>query len=116
MDQHVHMNRIGLIAGGGQFPIIFSKAARAQGLSVYAAAFQTETAPELADHVDEIQWVYLGQFKRILKFFKANGVTDSVMMGTIKKTRLFSDVRPDIKAISIMAGMKNMLINLQKIM
>ena len=29
------------------------------------------------------------------------------MMGAIKKTRLFSDLRPDTKAISIIAGMKH---------
>ncbi len=97
--------KIGLIAGGGQFPIIFSKAAKSKGFSVYAAAYQNEADPLLKDHVDAIEWVHLGQIKRLIKFFKKNDVSEAVMMGAIKKTRIFTDVRPDIKAISVIAGM-----------
>ncbi|MBW2228577.1 MAG: DUF1009 domain-containing protein, partial [Deltaproteobacteria bacterium] len=97
--------RIGLIAGNGQFPIIFSKAAKTRGFSVYAVAHNNETDPELKDHVDTIEWIYIGQIKRILKFFKKNHISQAVLIGGITKTRMFSDVRPDTKAISLIAGM-----------
>ncbi len=97
--------RIGLIAGNGQFPIIFSKAAKTKGFSVYAVAHNNETDPGLKDHVDAIEWIHLGQIKRILKFFKKNHVGQTVLIGGITKTRMFSDVRPDTKAISLLAGM-----------
>jgi hypothetical protein len=99
--------RIGLIAGGGQFPIIFSKAAKFKGFVIYAIAYHNETDPGLKAHVDTIEWIYLGQIKRIVKFFKKNAVRQAVMMGAITKTRMFSDVRPDIKAISLIASMKH---------
>ncbi len=98
--------RIGLIAGGGQFPIIFSKAAKSNGFDVYSVAFINEADAELENHVDEIKWIHLGQFKRLLKFFKDNHVTEAVMMGAIKKTRIFSDIKPDIKAISVVRRIK----------
>lgn len=98
--------KIGIIAGGGQFPIIFSKAAKGKGFSVYAAALKNETDPELSDYVEEIRWLHVGQFKRVLKFFKSHHVTESVMMGSIKKTNIFLDVKPDIKALSVIAGIK----------
>ncbi|MFH2065880.1 MAG: UDP-2,3-diacylglucosamine diphosphatase LpxI [Pseudomonadota bacterium] len=101
--------KIGLIAGGGQFPIIFAQAARKKGMSVYAIAHQTETEPSLEEQVDAIQWIYLGQIKKILRFFKSNQVTQAVMMGTIAKARLFKDLRPDTKAISLIAGMRHTL-------
>ncbi len=99
--------KIGLIAGGGQFPIIFSKAAKLNELPVFAVAFINEANPDLVDHVDKIKWIHLGQFKKLIKFFKDNHITDAVMMGSIKKTNIFSDVKPDIKAISLMARMKH---------
>ena len=99
--------RIGLIAGGGQFPIIFSKAAKSKGFVIYAVAYNNETDPGLKEHVDTIEWIHLGQIKRIIKFFKKNEVGQAVMMGAITKTRMFSDVRPDIKAISLIAGMRH---------
>jgi len=99
--------RIGLIAGGGQFPIIFSKAAKLKGFVIHAVAYNNETDPGLKAHVDTIEWIHLGQIKRIIKFFKKNAVSQAVMMGAITKTRMFSDVRPDIKAISLIAGMRH---------
>ncbi|NVM57026.1 MAG: DUF1009 domain-containing protein, partial [Desulfobacterales bacterium] len=41
------MERIGLIAGSGQFPIIFSRAARKKGLRVYAVGHVGETEARL---------------------------------------------------------------------
>jgi hypothetical protein len=103
----MNMMRIGLIAGGGQFPIIFSKTAKSKGFAVFAVAYNNETDPGLKEYVDTIEWIHLGQIKRIIKFFKKNSVSQAVMMGAITKTRMFSDVKPDIKAISLIAGMRH---------
>ncbi len=97
--------RIGLIAGSGQFPIIFSKKAKSKGFSVYAAAFLNEADKSLKDHVDEIEWIHLGQLNRLINFFKKHNVSEAVMMGAIRKTRMFSDVKPDMKALLLFAGM-----------
>jgi hypothetical protein len=99
--------KIGLIAGSGQFPIIFSKKAVADGFSVYAAAFINEAEEVLIEHVEAIEWMHLGQIKRLIGFFKKNGVKEAVMLGAIKKTKMFSDIRPDIKAISLLTRMKS---------
>ena len=107
MDRENSAMRIGLIAGNGQFPIIFSKAAQAKGFSVYAVAHKNETDPELKDHVDAIQWIHVGQIKRIINFFKKNRINETILMGGITKKRMFSDLRPDTKAISLIAGMGN---------
>ncbi len=101
------MKNIGLIAGNGQFPIIFSKAAREKGFTVFAAAHLKETDPDLEKYVDGIVWIYLGQIKKIIKFFKDNHISEAVMIGGITKTRIFKDIRPDMKAISLIAGMKD---------
>ncbi len=99
--------RIGLIAGSGQFPFMFARAARENGYAVYAIAHLNETDETLAQHVNGIQWVHLGQLKKIIKFFSGKGVTQAVMAGAIKKTRMFRDVRPDLKTIAVMAGMRD---------
>lgn len=99
--------RIGLIAGSGKFPIIFSKAAKSKGYVVCAIAHNNETKPVLKDYVDTIEWIHLGQIKRIIKFFKKNAISQAVMVGAITKTRMFSDVRPDTKAISLVAGIRH---------
>lgn len=97
------MKRIGLIAGSGQFPIIFSRAAERQGLQVYAVAHLGETEPRLEGLVEAVRWIRLGQVKPLIEFFNTNGVKDAVMAGAITKTKMFLDVRPDMKALKVLA-------------
>lgn len=98
--------KIGLIAGSGQFPLIFARNAGTKGLRLAVAALVNEADPELADHADAIEWINLGQVKKIIQFFKRNDITEAVMMGAVRKTRMFSDVKPDLKAIAMLAGMR----------
>ncbi len=93
--------RIGLIAGNGRFPIIFADNARKLGHHVSAVAFEGETEPELERHVDRIHWVKIGQLNKLIKAFKADGVRQAVMLGGIKKTYVFSTVRPDFRALAL---------------
>jgi UDP-2,3-diacylglucosamine hydrolase len=99
--------KVGLIAGSGQFPMIFAKAAKDKGYCVYAAAYTGEADPRLAEFVDHLEWFYLGQIKRLIRYFKQNGISEAVMLGAIQKTRLFTDVKPDAKAIALIAAMRN---------
>jgi len=97
--------KIGLIAGNGCFPFIFAEHARKLGLSVVAAAHQGETAPGLSEEVDEILWIRVGQIGKLIAFFKKQGVTQTVMAGGIRKTRIF-EIRPDLRALAILSRLK----------
>ena len=99
------MQRIGLIAGGGQFPILFARAATAHGYQVVAAAHHGETDPQLAAWVHDLAWFHLGQLGRLIRYFRRHDIDQTVMMGSIRKTRLFTELRPDLKAIAILARM-----------
>ncbi|MGC2693238.1 MAG: DUF1009 domain-containing protein, partial [Desulfobaccales bacterium] len=92
---------IGLIAGKGQFPLLFAQAARARGASIIAAAHRGETDPALAELVQELHWVYVGQLGKIIHIFKGAGVQRAVMAGGISRGRLFRDFRPDLRALSV---------------
>jgi len=99
--------RIGLIAGSGQFPLIFSKAAKKKGYTICATAFVNETDPGIEAYADTVEWMHLGQLKRLIRFFKKQQVTEAVMMGAIRKTRIFTDIKPDMKAIAIITKLRH---------
>jgi UDP-2,3-diacylglucosamine hydrolase len=99
--------RIGMIAGSGQFPILFSQKAQLNGYLVYAAAIVKEANPLIESHVESLQWVHLGQVQKIVSHFRACRIDKAVMLGAVDKTRMFADARPDAKAIAILAGMKH---------
>ncbi|MBT8330205.1 MAG: UDP-2,3-diacylglucosamine diphosphatase LpxI [Desulfofustis sp.] len=94
-------DRIGIIAGGGQFPLLFIEAARKAGRKIFVAAHRSETDELVAQAADEACWVKLGQLGKIIKFFKQNGVGETVFLGTITKTQIFRDVLPDIKGLTL---------------
>ena len=99
--QVIDGERIGLIAGNGRFPIIFADNARKLGYHVSAVAHEGETEPELASHVDRIHWVKIGQLSKLIKAFKKDGVHQAVMLGGIKKTHVFTTVRPDFRTLAM---------------
>jgi len=92
---------LGLIAGGGQFPLLFVEAASGRGRKVAAICHRNETAVELEDCVDASCWVKLGQLGKIINFFRSQGVQEAVFCGTITKTRIFKDVLPDLKGLTL---------------
>jgi UDP-2,3-diacylglucosamine hydrolase len=92
---------IGLIAGKGQFPLLFAQAARQQGVSVIAVAHRGETDPALASIVSELHWIHVGQLGKMIRIFKAAGVRQAVMAGGISRGRLFREFRPDWRALSV---------------
>lgn len=97
---------LGLIAGNGLYPATMARAARRAGVGkLAAAAFTDETEPGLADLVDAIEWLRVGQLGKMIKFFKREGVDRAVMVGQIAPKNLF-DLRPDLRTLKMLATVK----------
>ncbi|RKH18632.1 LpxI family protein [Corallococcus sp. CA047B] len=101
------MERIGLIAGNGQLPFLFARAARARGLDVVVAAHRGETDPALEAEVGHFSWVRVGQVDRIQKVFRQAGVTQAAMAGGIGRVKALSDARPDLGAVRIISRLRS---------
>jgi DUF1009 family protein len=100
-------NLLGLIAGNRSLPLMFARQARLQGVKrIVAVAFENETDPALAELVDEIVWLKVGQLSKMIEAFTKRGVTRCVMLGQIAPRNLF-DVRPDLRALSLLMKIKS---------
>ncbi|HEY7725268.1 MAG TPA: DUF1009 domain-containing protein, partial [Anaeromyxobacteraceae bacterium] len=60
------MSTIGLIAGGGRFPLLLAESARRAGHRVVAVAHLNQTDRALEGLADACTWVKLGQFGKVL--------------------------------------------------
>src|SRR5207302_7389944 len=97
---------LGIIAGNGVYPRLLAESARTAGVrKIIAAAFTDETDPAFAQHVDQIEWMRVGQLSRLLKFFRDQKVRHAIMAGQIAPKNLF-DLRPDWKALLLLGGLK----------
>jgi DUF1009 family protein len=97
---------LGIIAGNGVYPRLLADSARRAGVKqIVAAAFTGETDPVLAERVDLIEWMRVGQLNRLLKFFSERKVHHAIMGGQIAPKNLF-DLRPDWKALLLLRKLK----------
>jgi hypothetical protein len=101
LAKFIDSNSIGVIAGGGQFPLLFIEAAQKAGRRVVVVAHKGETDEDVTKAADVVCWVKLGQLGKVIAFFKKEGVGETVFLGTITKTQIFRDVLPDLKGISL---------------
>lgn len=97
---------LGLIAGNRALPLVLARQARAQGVRrLVAVAFEGETDPALAELVDDIVWIRVGQLSKLISAFTERGVTRCVMAGQIAPKNLF-EVRPDLRAMTLLLRLR----------
>jgi hypothetical protein len=99
---------LGLIAGNGVFPRLVARGAREAGVEVVACAHVGETDPEIEREVASCTWVRVGELGKIIRTFKQAGCERAVMAGGIKKARLFSGFRPDLRGAAFLARMRTL--------
>src|SRR5690349_6611988 len=87
-------SKYGLIAGNGKFPFLALEAARSQGIEMVVAAIKEETFPDIEKHARTVHWLSLGQLGKLIKTFKAEGVSRAIMAGQVKHKQIFSSVIP----------------------
>jgi len=101
-----NLKALGIIAGNGVYPFAMAKSARAAGVErIVVTAFHNETNPALAELVEELEWMRVGQLGKMINYFKKAGITAVVMSGQINPKNLF-DLRPDIKALLVLGRLK----------
>ena len=103
--------RLGLIAGNGRFPFLVLEAARGAGDDVTVIAITEEAFPDLAEvaarpPAADLHWISLGQLGKCISTLKAAGVTQAVMAGQVKHTKLFADIVPDLTLLGVLMRLK----------
>jgi hypothetical protein len=81
--------RIGLLAGGGRYPVVVAQALRAQGCQTFCLGLAHCADPVLAGACHDFQWIGLGKIGRAIRYFQAHGVRQATMAGKLPKTLLF---------------------------
>ncbi|MBI2070015.1 MAG: UDP-2,3-diacylglucosamine diphosphatase LpxI [Elusimicrobia bacterium] len=103
---------LGLIAGGGIYPVHLAQRARARGVKVVTAALKSMTSPDMENNSDAFLWVSLGELSKMLRFFRNEGVQGVILAGNVdhahalgakEKLKLMLDPR----ALKMLASLNN---------
>jgi len=97
---------IGLIAGDGRLPFMTAYGAKKAGMKVICVGLDGSVDPALADLVDVFFKGAVARPGGWMRKLRKHGVTDTIMVGAVKKTRLFDPFKiiknlPDWRALRI---------------
>jgi len=97
---------LGLIAGEGQLPFLVARGAKEAGLKVVCVGLAENAEAGLADEVDVFFRCAIARPGAWIRKLKKHGVTRTVMVGRVAKSRLFTPRRilrylPDWRAFRI---------------
>jgi len=101
------LTRFGLIAGGGQFPLLLARAARSRNIEVVAFGLRNFADPALEQEANSVDWVELGQVNRLIELFHEKGITHVAMVGRVHHTSIFQYRHFDARALKMLASALN---------
>lgn len=99
---------IAILAGKGVYPEIVHNYLEKASIKHVLMAFEDETSPELWEKFEDSQRysTNVGQLGKLLKNLKKSGAKYAIMAGQITPKKLFKGMKPDLKAIMILATLK----------
>ena len=103
------MAKVGLIAGIGNLPVEFMRAAQHEGYEVVVISVVTEGAPEVQAEADAYYQISVFKSDTVIKTFLKEGVTDVTMLGKVTKEHLYKKITtiPDMRTIKLLNRLRN---------
>jgi DUF1009 family protein len=101
------IERIGVVAGQGQFPLLLAEAARSQGVHVVGFGLVGFASREFENAVDEMEWVELGQFNRLFELLAEHKIAHLAMVGRVPHNSIWQYRHFDVRAVKLIASSIN---------
>ena len=102
------MEKVGLLAGIGNLPVEFMRAAKQSGHEVVVIAVVEDVAPELAAEADVYYEINVAKLNKIIKTLLKHDVTKVTMIGKVTKEILFKGLKmPDLRALKLLNRLRN---------
>lgn len=102
-DNSTAPNRIGLIAGQGDFPLLIARSAISTGTEVVALCIKEFASPELETIATRSHWLELGQLQVAIDTLKKENVSHLTMAGRVPHNSIFQYRHFDWRAMKLLA-------------
>lgn len=100
--------QVGVVAGGGFLPLIFTKELKKRGYKVITVALEGFADRELLKYSDVFESINIGKAGQIIDFLKKNNVKEVVLTGKVPKNIIFEreKIKPDLRALKMLFSAK----------
>ena len=97
----------GMLAGNGRFPMLALESARRLGIEVVVIGIEEEAAPEVVAAGLKSYTISLGALSKLIDICRTEGITQLMMCGQVKHTKIFSAIRPDWRLIKLLTSLES---------
>lgn len=100
--------RIGVIAGGGQFPCLIVEEAQQRGMEVTVVGIKglaSDQLQRLTPH--RTYWVEVGELDKLINILKKNGVSQAMMAGKVSHSLVYERVKIDHRLQALLKELKD---------
>lgn len=98
---------IGLIAGKGEFPLIFAQEAKKNNQEIVVIALKEEMDEDLSPYAKSIHSISVAKLNSIIQTLKKEGVKEAAMVGRVEHTKIFSNLIPDLRTAQLFMKIKD---------
>src|SRR5688572_8196323 len=102
----IYQMKYGVIAGNGRFPVLALETARSLGHEVVAIGIQEEASRDIEPLAARCYWISLGQLSRLIEILKQEQISEVIMAGQVKHTKIFSAIRPDWRLAKLLFSLR----------
>jgi DUF1009 family protein len=99
--------RIGIIAGSGEFPFVVLHEAQKSGYFSVVAGIRGEARAELQDEADEFEWIDVSDFLKLISYFKRNRVDEAILAGKVDPRVIYNKEKHQDSSLSFLAQVKD---------
>lgn len=100
------MQRYGLIAGNGRFPLLALETAQSLGHQIVVIAIEGEATTEIERYGAPVHWITIAQLGKLIDILKREGVREVMMTGQVKHASIFSSLTPDWRLLKLLTSLK----------
>lgn len=93
------MQTLGIIAGGGELPIVVARHVMRSGRPVYVLGVRGAAGETIVEF--DHDWISFGEVRRTFDLLHEHGCSDVLLCGRVARPR-FSDIRPDAKGVLLL--------------
>jgi hypothetical protein len=99
--------KIGLVAGAGNFPLLFAAEAKKAGREIFIVALNDITPKEIERYSAETRWFRLGNVGGPIDYLRESGVKKVLMVGSIPHVSIFGGILPDLRAAKLLFKLRD---------
>src|SRR6056297_1794706 len=102
------MDKIGLIAGYGKLPLIWSQEAFDRDITIHAFLISEEFSHNLKEYADTIDYLSLTDLDKLIRKLRKYNIEKIIMLGKVNKKYLYKESNFDQRFIRLLKDCDNL--------